>query len=116
MQLLAKRTKGYEACLDEPMSTFYKEMFEINPDAIVILTVRDVAEKQAESVMATTGWTYFHTYETSPLKTKLPKEMFTTMTESLQTINNVPKHLINCDPAFDKQRKAWLIQRYEDRI
>merc|ERR1712168_1706128 len=98
------------------MSTFYKELFEINSDAIVILTIRDTADKQAESVMATTGWSYFHEYETSPLKSEIPKEMFTIMTECIQTINNVPKHLIDCDPAFDEQRKAWLIKRYEDRI
>ena len=47
-----KLLEGYQATVDWPACTFYKELMEIYPDAKVLLTVRD-PEKWYESVKST---------------------------------------------------------------
>ena len=50
---LKEAFRGYVATTDYPGCLFYKEFLEWNPDAKVILTVRDNPEKWVESVRAT---------------------------------------------------------------
>lgn len=44
---------GFTACVDFPFAPFYKEMLEANPNAKVILTVRDNGEKWYKSTYDT---------------------------------------------------------------
>eukprot|EP00050_Salpingoeca_kvevrii_P008466 m.303087 g.303087 ORF g.303087 m.303087 type:complete len:273 (+) comp15647_c0_seq1:87-905(+) len=44
---------GYDACVDFPFAPFYKELMEANPDAKVILTVRDNSEAWYRSAYKT---------------------------------------------------------------
>ena len=50
---LKEAFRGYVATTDYPGCLFYKEFLQWNPDAKVILTVRDNPEKWVESVRAT---------------------------------------------------------------
>src|SRR5579884_3535914 len=47
-----KLLEGYQAAVDWPACSFYKQLMEIYPDAKVLLTVRD-PEKWYESVIST---------------------------------------------------------------
>jgi len=48
---------GYTATTDFPACLLYKELLEVEPDARIILSIRDNGEKWADSVLATIGAT-----------------------------------------------------------
>ena len=45
----------YRACVDWPFNVYYQELMRKYPNAKIILTVRDSADKWYESMMATTA-------------------------------------------------------------
>ncbi len=46
-------TEGYSAAVDWPASLFWRELSEVNPEALVLLSVRDSAETWWQSMDAT---------------------------------------------------------------
>ena len=84
-KILTEITSGFQACSDEPMSLFTVELAKLNPDAIVILTVRDSGEKYADSCSATQAWTEFANFEESPLARSLGKRWFDSLIPSIQS-------------------------------
>ena len=112
-KILTEVTSGFQACSDEPMSLFTVELAKLNPDAIVILTVRDSGEKYADSCLATQAWTKFANFEESPLAKSLGKRWFDSLIPSIQSIFEVPRRLVNEDRSLDGERRQWLIDDYE---
>ena len=100
------------ACTDEPMSLFAVELAEMNPDALVILTVRDSAEQYANSCLRTQGWGKFAKFEENQLAQMLGRQWFDMMIPTIQNVFDVPENLINEDRALDEARRQWLIDNY----
>lgn len=112
-EILTKITRGYQASCDEPMRLFCLELLKLNPDALVILTVRDTPEQYADSCLKTQAWTKFAKFEESPLAQSLGKRWFDFLIPSIQSLFEVPEYLINEDRSLDSARRNWLIEDYK---
>ena len=112
-EILKKLLNNYQAVVDWPASYFYEELAEMNPEAVVIHTVRDSPEVWLESFSKTLGDQFFEPWmakdnpllidfdKLNGLLVKRPEDLQGVMAKSFLAANRVK-------PSFKKHHHYKL--------